>query len=71
MTHGESFTASASDSDDTAFTYGWNFGDGKSSLVSTHTVSHTYAAAGTYTVTLVIFDAHGDQVRVIKSVSVS
>ena len=70
-THGESFTASASDSDDTTFTYGWNFGDGTSSLVSTPTVSHTYAAAGTYTVTLVIFDAHGDQVRVIKNVPVS
>ena len=53
------------------FTYGWNFGDGTSSLVSTATTTHTYAAAGTYTVTLVIFDAKGDQVRIIKSVVVS
>ncbi len=70
-THGETFTASATDSDDTAFTYLWNFGDGASTLVSTPTVTHTYAASGTFSVTLVIFDAHGDQVRVIKSVPVS
>ena len=68
---GEQFTASATDSDDTAFTYGWNFGDGQSALVSTPTVTHTYAAAGTYTVTLVIFDAQGDQVRVVNTVTVS
>ena len=71
VTHAEKFTASASDTDDTVFTYGWNFGDGTSSLVSTATTTHTYAAAGTYTVTLVIFDAQGDQVRVINTVTVS
>jgi len=70
-THGETFTATASDTDDTGFTYGWNFGDGSSTLTTSATVSHSYPAGGTYTVTLVIFDAHGDQVRVIKSVSVS
>jgi PKD domain-containing protein len=70
-THAEKFTASASDTDDTAFTYGWNFGDGTSSLVGTASTTHTYAAAGTYTVTLVIFDAKGDQVRIVKSVVVS
>jgi PKD repeat protein len=69
--HGESFTASASDTDDTAFTYGWNFGDGQSALVSGAAATHTYAAAGTYTVTLVVFDAQGDQVRVTQNVTVS
>lgn len=67
-----SFTASANDTDDTAFTYGWLFGDGSAMQLSTSpTVTHTYASAGTYTVTLVIFDAHGDQVRVVNSVAVS
>ena len=70
-THAEKFTASATDTDDTAFTYGWNFGDGTTTLVSTAATTHTYAAAGTYTVTLVIFDNHGDQVRVVKTVVVS
>ncbi len=69
---GESFTASASDTDDTAFSYRWQFGDGASSGPSTSPVAaHTYASPGTYTVTLVIFDAHGDQVRVTNSVVVS
>jgi hypothetical protein len=68
--HGEAFTASASDSGDTAFSYGWDFGDGQSALAATPDVSHTYAAAGTYPVTLVIFDAQGDQVRVAQSVTV-
>jgi len=70
-TDGAAFAASATDSDDTAFTYGWQFGDGTSALTSSPSATHTYASAGTYTVTLVIFDGHGDQVRVVRSVAVS
>jgi hypothetical protein len=69
-THGSSatFTASASDSDDSSFTYAWNFGDGATG--SGKTVAHTYAAAATRTASLVVTDAHGDAVRVSKTITV-
>jgi PKD repeat protein len=37
----------------------------------TAATTRTYAAAGTYTVTLVSFDNHGDQARIINTVVVS
>jgi PKD repeat protein len=55
------FSATATDPSpvDTAagFTYSWNFGDGKSG--SGPMVSHTYAAAGNYKVTLAVTDKDG------------
>ena len=42
-----------------AFTYSWNFGDG-SAAVTTANPSRTYAADGTYTVTLTLTDGWGD-----------
>jgi hypothetical protein len=53
-----SFDGSAStDSDGTILTYAWNFGDGNTgSNVST---THTYAAEGTYIVSLVVTDDAG------------
>ncbi|MDQ1455021.1 MAG: serine protease [Actinomycetota bacterium] len=63
------FTSTVSDSDDTSFTFSWTFGDGGTSTLKNPT--HTYATAGTRTVTLVVFDAKGDQVRVTRTVSVS
>ena len=36
--------------------YKWNFGDGATQMTSSATVQHTYAAGGTYTVTLVVYD---------------
>jgi PKD repeat protein len=63
------FTATRADSDDTAFTYSWTFGDGGTSTLQNPT--HTYTTAGVKTVTLVVFDAKGDQVRVIHTVSVT
>jgi hypothetical protein len=69
---GESFAASAADSDDTAFSYEWQFGDGTGTGASASpNATHTYASSGSYTVTLIIFDAHGDQVRVSQIVAVS
>ncbi len=70
-THGSptSFTSNAADSDDTAFTYDWDFADGGSSTSANP--SHTFAVTGSYHVTLVVFDSHGDQVRVTKTVSVA
>jgi hypothetical protein len=63
------FTATAGDADDTIFTYRWSFGDGKSSTSPSPT--HTFAGAGSYRVSLVVFDAHGDQKLVKKTVSVA
>ncbi|MGS0685683.1 PKD domain-containing protein [Nakamurella sp. GG22] len=47
----------------------WNFGDG-SARGTTKTASHTYDAAGTYTVTLQVTDSQGITDSVTKSVTV-
>jgi len=59
-----SFNGSASrDSDGTITNYAWTFGDGWSTptgaATASPTVSHTYAAGGTYTVTLTVTDNGG------------
>ncbi|MGC0366345.1 PKD repeat protein [Rhodococcus sp. 27YEA15] len=57
------FDASAStDPDGTIASYEWNFGDdatGATTTVGTAKTDHTYAAAGTYTVTLTVVDNGG------------
>src|SRR6266516_3422951 len=49
-----SFTSTSSDPDGTIASYSWTFGDGATSTVQNP--SHTYAAGGTYTVTLTVTD---------------
>jgi hypothetical protein len=49
--------ASSSDPDGTIVSYAWNYGDG--TVASGASVSKTYAAAGTYTVTLTVTDNGG------------
>lgn len=51
--------SASSDSDGSIVSYDWNFGDGTTG--SGATVSHTYAAAGTFTATLVVTDNAGAQ----------
>jgi DNA-binding beta-propeller fold protein YncE len=55
------FNASASTAspEQSVASYDWNFGDGTSAQSASPTVSHTYATAGPYTVTLTVTDTSG------------
>jgi cytochrome c len=52
-----SFTADGSDPDGDALSYAWNFGDGGQG--GGQKVTHTFAAAGSYAVTVTVRDAAG------------
>jgi len=55
-----SFDASGSTDDHGIVSYGWSFGDGSAAVTSpSSTVTHQYAAHGTYTVELTVTDAGG------------
>ncbi|MDN4612597.1 PKD domain-containing protein [Arthrobacter burdickii] len=49
------------DAESTALSYTWSFGDG--TAATGRVATHTYAAAGTYTVTLVVRDEDGGEAR--------
>ncbi|GGL87428.1 PKD domain-containing protein [Nakamurella endophytica] len=64
------FDASASsDPDGTITAYAWNFGD--NSTGSGKTAAHTYAAGGTYPVTLMVTDNQGATTSTTQNVSVT
>ncbi len=66
-----SFNASAStDPDGSIATYSWNFGDGGTTSGTSNTASHTYATAGTFTVTLTVTDNGGASASTTRSVQV-
>jgi len=64
-----SFTDSSSDSDGTIASRSWNLGDGATSTATSP--SHTYAAAGTYSVSLTVTDNGGLSNTKTSSVTVT
>ncbi|WP_271177415.1 PKD domain-containing protein [Leifsonia poae] len=61
--------SASSDPDGTVASYAWTFGDG--GTATGVTAGHTYAAAGTYTITLRVTDNRGGQGTTTRSVTVS
>ncbi len=62
------FTDASTDADGSIASRSWNFGDGTTSAAANP--SKTYAAAGTYTVTLTVTDNAGASTTVSKTVTV-
>lgn len=50
----------SSDAEGAIAAYLWDFGDGQTAETTTPSISHTYAAAGTYTITLRVRDAQDE-----------
>ncbi len=63
------FTDTSTDSDGTIVSWSWDFGDGNTS--TQQNPSHTYAAAGTYSVILTVTDNSGASDNVSKDVTVA
>ncbi len=63
------FTDTSTDPDGTIATRSWNFGDGGTS--SAQNPSHSYAAAGTFAVSLTVTDNNGAPSSITKNVTVT
>jgi PKD repeat protein len=63
--------STSSDSDGTIATYAWDFGDNKTDMTTSRTDTHTYAAAGAYTVRLTVTDNAGATATVTHQVTVT
>lgn len=64
-----SFTDQSTDNDGNITNWSWNFGDGNASALQSP--DHTYAASGTYSVSLTVIDNSGLTDSIIQTVSVS
>ncbi len=51
--------------------YSWNWGDGTALSTGASPSAHTYAAAGTYTITLIVTDNWGRTTTVTRQVTVT
>ena len=60
--------AASTDADGSIVSYAWDFGDGQTATGAT--ASNTYAAAGTYTVTLTVVDDDGAEGEILEEVTV-
>jgi PKD repeat protein len=72
-THGvaTAFTATVTDPAGLAYV-SWSFGDGTATTTTTvNSQSHTYATAGSYTLTTIVTDNHGNTKKSLLSVTVS
>lgn len=67
------FTSTSTDQDigDAIVTYNWGFGDGTNASVTAAAPSHTFAAAGSYDVTLTVADRSGLASSAMRRVSVT
>ena len=54
-----SLDASASTDDGSIASYAWTFGDGATATLTSPSTTHTYSAAGTYTIKLIVTDNQG------------
>jgi hypothetical protein len=72
-THGVATTYKATVSDPAGVAYiTWTFGDGTAPVLATgSSVSHTYTTTGTKTQTLIVTDGHGNEKKVVHTVTVS
>jgi PKD repeat protein len=60
-----------SDTDGGIRSYSWNWGDGTALSTGASPAAHVYAAAGTYTITLVVTDNWGRTTTVTRDVTVT
>ena len=72
-THGVSQTFTATVTAPAGLAYiNWTFGDGTATVQTTGaSASHTYATAGTKTLTAIVTDTHGNEKKVLKTITVS
>lgn len=65
-----SLDATASTDDHAIASYQWTFGDGSAQVIAGASVSYTYAAVGTYVVTLRVTDSAGQSSTATRTVTV-
>jgi PKD repeat protein len=63
-------TSTSQDTTDTLIAYTWTFGDG-SPTASTVDAAHTYAAASTYTVSMLVIDSQGLRSTATRTITVT
>jgi PKD repeat protein len=72
-THGVAQTFTATVTAPAGLAYiNWTFGDGTATVqTSGASATHTYATAGTKTLTAIVTDNHGNEKKVVKTITVS